>query len=129
MESIFASRLCKFNVCVYSAPLVCLPTEGLEIIPNGVRVREGDNLVLICRNDDGSYPTGGITWSGPSGTTYGPNPGALGDHVRASYHLLYINNVVPSDHGNYQCRDVATGSQSPAIVVVVTSECVCVRAC
>lgn len=114
-------------MCVYSAPLVCLPMEGLEIIPNGVRVREGDNLVLICRNDDGSYPTGGITWSGPSGTTYGPNPGALGDHVRASYHLLYINNVVPSDRGNYQCRDVGTGNQSPAIVVVVTSECVCVR--
>ena len=112
-----------------SVYLVFLPSDALRITPAHLRVREGRAATLICRNNDRTIPTGGITWSGPRGRTYGPASSPLGDRVRAANHFLYITNANRTDHGSYRCTNVATGTQSPATLVEVTSMCECVHVC
>ena len=106
-----------------------LPNDALRITPPHLRVREGRPATLICWTNDRRAPTGGITWSGPHGRMYGPASSPIGDRVRAANHFLYITNANRSDHGSYRCTSVATGTQSPATVVEVTSMCVCVCVC
>ena len=98
----FLKKFYEHVLTVHFTPacLVFLPTDALRITPAHLRVREGRAATLICRNNDRTIPTGGITWSGPNGRTYGPASSPLGDRVRAANHFLYITNANRTDHGN-----------------------------
>ena len=121
--------MCSSYISHLFVYIVFLLSDALRITPPHLRVREGRPATLICRTNDRSIPTGGITWNGPHGRTYGPASSPIGDRVRAANHFLYITNANRSDHGSYRCTSVVTGTQSPATVVEVTSMCVCVCVC
>ena len=90
-------------------------SESLTISPNILRVREGCNAILTCTNDNGSYPTECITWSGPLGII-GQDQS---DRVYSMGNLLFIREVKHNDGGSYQCKGMTTGIKSSVAVMEV----------
>lgn len=84
--------------------LAPIPIRELEISPPNFSGREGDVIVLTCRNVNNNYAV--IEWN-KEGSQYLPS------HVDVRNGVLTIYSAAPLDTGRYVCSTPADSTQNP----------------
>ena len=101
--------------------LCCVFTEqpSITVHPNGVTIREGQNVTLSCNASGNPVPT--ISW------TRNGSPVKTSDHSRISFSdeekLLTITNVSRTDRGEYRCVAINRVGNATSNVATVDVHC------